>query len=83
MAVLSRLANAKSMQQNFTLPPNHQPGMRVPVGGSSCSTCRFLGDDGVSCMNSYFQQWHGSAVLPAPANSYCSDWYEEARTGSD
>lgn len=57
-------------------PPDHQPGMRVPKGGSSCSSCRYLSDDGRHCGNSYFQKWNGSDELPEPADEYCSDWYE-------
>lgn len=57
-------------------PLNHKPGMRVPRGGSSCSSCEYLGSDGETCKNKYFIKWNGSNVLPAPADSYCSDWYE-------
>lgn len=57
-------------------PKDHQPGMRVPKGGSSCSSCEYLGDDGETCTNEYFIKWHGSDKLPAPADEYCSDWYE-------
>ena len=57
-------------------PPNHQPGMRVPKGGSSCANCIYLGDDSKSCNSKYFQAYHGSRELPYPADEYCSDWYE-------
>lgn len=57
-------------------PPDHKPGMRVPRGGSSCAICRYLGPDKASCENEYFQRWHGSDHLPAPADEYCSDWFE-------
>lgn len=57
-------------------PKDHVPAIRVPKGGSSCSSCKFLGDDGKSCKNEYFIKWHGSPKLPAPADEYCSDWYE-------
>jgi hypothetical protein len=57
-------------------PPNHQPGMRVPKGGSSCASCEHLGKDGRSCTNRYFIEWHGSNRLPAAADEYCSDWWE-------
>lgn len=63
----------------FELPKDHKPAMRVPRGGSSCASCEYLGKDGASCMNEYFQKWHGSSKLPAPANEYCSDWYEPKR----
>jgi len=59
-----------------TYPKDHVPAMRVPKGGSSCSSCEYLGQDGKSCMNEFFQKWNGSAKLPAPADQFCSDWYE-------
>jgi len=68
-------------KQEFSLtkmvhyPSNHQPGMRVPKGGSSCSTCKFLGP-GNTCKNKYFIEYHGSNKLPFPADEFCSDWYE-------
>lgn len=57
-------------------PDDHIPGIRVPKGGSSCASCRYLKNDKVSCGNKYFVAWHGSATIPAPIDSYCSDWYE-------
>lgn len=59
-------------------PRNHRPGMKVPRGGSSCSTCKFVSQDRQHCGNEYFVLWNGSDKLPAPADSYCSDWYEPA-----
>jgi len=58
---------------------DHQPGMKVPKGGSSCSSCKYLGANGKSCMNEFFIKWNGSSKLPAPADQYCSDWYEPAK----
>jgi hypothetical protein len=57
-------------------PANHQPGMRVPKGGSSCSSCKYLSENGKECTSEFFIKWHGTDKLPAPANEYCSDWYE-------
>jgi hypothetical protein len=57
-------------------PSNHKPGMEVPIGGSSCSSCKYLGEDKKTCINQYFILWNGSKLLPAPADKYCSDWYE-------
>lgn len=58
-------------------PANHKPGMRVPQGGSSCSSCRFLKDaDKRICGNKYFIEWNGSNKIPAAVDEYCSDWYE-------
>ena len=58
------------------LPEGHKAGMRVPRGGSSCASCRYLGKDQASCGNQLFQAWSGGTKLPAPADEYCSDWYE-------
>lgn len=58
-------------------PADHEAGMRVPKGGSSCASCRFLKDDQKSCGNKYFVRWNGgSKLIPGPIDSYCSDWYE-------
>lgn len=71
------MAEAK---RTATYPANHVAGMKVPKGGSSCASCEYLGKDGRSCTNSYFIKWNrGSGVLPAPADSYCSDWYEPGK----
>lgn len=62
----------------FALPPNHVAGMKVPVGGSCCASCKHLGADKKSCTSKYFIAWNGgSGALPAPADQYCSDWYEK------
>jgi hypothetical protein len=58
-----------------TYPANHRAGMQVPLGGSSCATCRYVSKDHKHCGNRYFIAWHGSPKLPMPADSYCSDWY--------
>ena len=65
------------MHEGFELPPDHEPGMRVPKGGSSCASCEYF-DGQDSCGNKYFIKWNGSGKLPAPPDSYCSDWYEPA-----
>lgn len=41
-----------------------------------CANCKYLGPDSASCTNEYFVKWNGSEKLPAPADEYCSDWYE-------
>lgn len=63
-------------QQKPTYPTDHKAGMRVPKGGSSCASCEYLADNKTDCTNEYFQKWHGSPVIPAPIDEYCSDWYE-------
>lgn len=59
-----------------TYPPDHQPGMKVPKGGSMCANCKYLGDDQKTCSNDYFIKWNGSDVIPGKIDEYCSDWYE-------
>lgn len=60
----------------FELPDNHIAGIRVPKGGSSCANCRFLSKDKLHCTEENFIKWNGSDIIPAPIDSYCSDWYE-------
>jgi hypothetical protein len=50
--------------------------MRVTKGGSMCGNCEYLGKDRLTCTNEYFIKWHGSNVIPAPIDEYCSDWWE-------
>lgn len=69
---------AKNAKGAFQLPAGHQPGMTVPKGGSCCANCKYseVRADGPYCTNTYFVEWHGEAKLPAPADEYCSDWWE-------
>lgn len=63
-------------------PADHQPGMRVPKGGSSCASCEYYKGN-MTCGNEYFIKWRGSNHIPAPApDEYCSDWYEPAEKKS-
>lgn len=69
----------------FHLPRGHLFGMPVPLGGSACSKCRFVSNDGEHCGNRFFQQWRKTLAakdpseLPAPANRYCCDVFEMAK----
>jgi len=66
--------------KDFTLPPDHVPGMRVPRGGSSCKSCEYLKDAKERiCGNKYFVKWNGSSVIPGQIDAYCSDWYEPGK----
>lgn len=56
-------------------PLDHKPGMKVPKGGSMCANCEYF-DGKESCKNEYFIKWNGTGKLPAPADQYCSDWWE-------
>lgn len=76
----------------FELPADHQPGMRVPKGGSMCKNCKHLKDsDKRICGEPSFIAWDGrtndgkqigpakpagSNVIPGPIDAYCSDWYQ-------
>lgn len=57
-------------------------GVRVPKGGSSCETCKFLADDKINCRNKFFVAWEGpnkpagSGKIPGEIDEYCSIWYE-------
>ena len=55
-------------------PPDHNVGMRVPVGGSDCQKCEYV--EGQKCSNKLFTQWNGSDIIPAPVNAYCCDFFE-------
>jgi hypothetical protein len=69
-------ASGRRHMATFHLPFDHKPGMKVPKGGSSCAKCEYLGKDKKTCTNTYFIEWHGGDKLPAPADEYCSDWFE-------
>src|SRR6185312_3258471 len=77
-----RKANGGRVASEKVLPPNHQLGMKVPKGGSSCSKCRFLATP-TTCGNKGFIKWNGEAKLPAPSNEYCCDLYEVAKGYAD
>lgn len=55
-------------------PPDHKPGMKVTKGGSMCKNCEYV--SGNKCTNEYFIKWHGSDIIPAPIDEYCSDYWE-------
>jgi len=63
-----------SSDKKATYPPDHKPGMKVTKGGSCCKNCEYV--NGNKCTNEYFKRWHGSDVIPAPTDEYCSDWWE-------
>lgn len=60
-----------------TYGPDHVPAIRVPVGGSSCLSCKYLGEDKKTCKNKHYILWNsGSNKLLAPPDRFCSDWYK-------
>src|SRR6185312_4331298 len=77
-----RRADGGRVASEKVLPPNHQLGMKVPKGGSSCSKCKFLATP-TTCGNKGFIKWNGEAKLPAPSNEYCCDLYEIAKGYAD
>ena len=59
----------------FQLPPEHEAAIRVPKGGSSCSSCKYW--NGSKCSSTYYQEWSGNnGEIPFSPDEYCSDWYE-------
>jgi len=59
------------------VPENHQIGMRVPHGGSSCAKCEYVSKDGKKCNNSYFKRGNNGELLRAPDADYCCDFYSQ------
>lgn len=70
---------AKDSVGKFELPPGHVFGMGVPKGGSACSKCKFLSEDGKHCGSTYFQDWRKSLdaedpkKIPGEPDAYCCD----------
>lgn len=68
-------------------PPDHEPGMEVPVGGSMCKNCKYLEDpEKRICGNQYFIDWQRSKgvkkpeEIPGEIDRFCSDWWEGSET---
>lgn len=56
--------------------PDHQIGMAVPKGGSSCAKCEYFNEP-MNCGQPQFQEWNGSNKIPASsADEYCCDFFE-------
>jgi hypothetical protein len=55
-------------------PPNHQLGMVVPKGGSSCKSCEYV--RGQKCAEKHYISWKGDAIIPVPVDQWCCDFYE-------
>ena len=60
----------------YEIPDDHIAGLRVPKGGSSCSSCEYWNADQQICNSEYYQAWAGTNKIPYPADEYCTDWYE-------
>lgn len=63
-------------------PENHQIGMKVPKGGSSCAKCVYVSEDHTQCGEKHFQEWNGSKDLPEPADEYCCDFFKSKRSAT-
>lgn len=65
---------------SFVLPAYHEPGVRVPHGGSSCANCKYLRlvrNGEPHCWEPHFATWNGGTRLPVDdPNEYCSDWWQ-------
>jgi hypothetical protein len=75
-----RSVDGKEVVARF--PPDHQVGMRVPKGGSSCASCRFVQLQENECREPNFVEWNKGPKLPAPSDSYCSDFWQPAEGAS-
>lgn len=70
--------------KDYTLPDDHLAAMPVAKGGSSCSSCAYLGSDRASCTNPRYVAWNGGdrrlldpeTGAEVPADQFCSDWWE-------
>ena len=58
------------------LPASHQAGMKVPKGGACCANCKWWDQEGTICTNPYYKKWAHTTQIPAPADEYCSDWWQ-------
>lgn len=71
--------NPSFRPQDFQVPADHEPAMRVPKGGSSCANCRFYSQRGGqhgTCHEPNYARYYGTKEIPYPADEFCSDWYE-------
>lgn len=72
------LTHRDSKGRLFVLPPYHEPGMRVPHGGTSCANCKYVyyDRDKPHCSEPGFILWNGGTRIPVDdARDYCSDWW--------
>lgn len=73
----------RSKEGPFVLPAYHEPGMRVPRGGTSCANCRYVfypPDGKPHCAEPHFVAWNKGTRIPVDdAREYCSDWWQPTR----
>ena len=61
---------------SYSVPDDHQAGLRVPRGGSCCANCKYWNDEEQTCGNEYYKKWAETDKIPYPPNEFCSDWWE-------
>jgi hypothetical protein len=71
-----KLLQSVEILPEVDLPRGHSPGMRVPIGGSSCANCRFGDLRTNTCSEPNFIRWNGSRKVPVPLEQFCSDWWQ-------
>lgn len=61
-------------------PRDHVAMLRVPKGGSSCASCKYVDKAAHACKSAHYVRWNGGdAKLPDHGlDELCSDWYEPA-----
>ena len=76
--IIREAEEAAGETDSIPVPAGHRVGTIVPKGGSSCASCKWVSEDGSSCSNMFWVQWHGGdEKLPAPADEYCCDYWEQ------
>lgn len=64
--------------ENIAYPDDHQLGMKVPKGGSSCAKCVHVSEDHTQCGETHFVKWNKGKDLPESADEYCCDFFKDA-----
>jgi hypothetical protein len=67
------------MKGKATYPKDHQPGMKVPRGGSMCANCEYVNAQKGTCSEENFIAWNGSPFIPGDIHEYCSDWFQPVK----
>lgn len=64
------------LPDDVTIPSNTPFAVEVPKKGASCATCRYLGQDGKSCTNTFYRanSTMGAALGRKAKRWCCSMW---------
>ena len=86
-------ASLANLSHELLYGPDHQLGLQVPPGGSSCASCRWVRPqgDGPHCENRLWQLWPrkrggggGKSHLPVQeAGTFCCDLWTPAATSAE